>query len=237
MSILTNWIFWIIVSAIVLLLAIVGYLSESRKKSENVLNSENNISNDSKDITSSNSSDINNQATDVSSNGTVSLDDWSVMPDVSPISNGSVDPIVEQPVSAPVVEQTISSPVEQAPVVEQTISAPVEQAPVVEQTISSPVEQAPVVEQTISAPVEQAPVVEQPVSAPVEQAPVVEPSIQTSFIEPNSVFNSSIDQVASNPVPIPAEPTSVAPTPIPSDFNVASNPQPQSGIKNDIETL
>ena len=209
MSILTNWIFWIIVSAIVLLLAIVGYLSESRKKSENVLNSENNISNDSKDITSSNSSDINNQATDVSSNGTVSLDDWSVMPDVSPISNGSVDPIVEQPVSAPVVEQTISSPVEQAPVVEQTISAPVEQAPVVEQ----------------------------PVSAPVEQAPVVEPSIQTSFIEPNSVFNSSIDQVASNPVPIPAEPTSVAPTPIPSDFNVASNPQPQSGIKNDIETL
>ena len=209
MSILTNWIFWIIVSAIVLLLAIVGYLSESRKKSENVLNSENNISNDSKDITSSNSSDINNQATDVSSNGTVSLDDWSVMPDVSSISNGSGDTVVEQPASAPVVEQPVSAPVEQTPVVEQPVSASVEQAPVVEQTIS----------------------------APVEQAPVVEPSIQTSFIEPNSVFNSSIDQVASNPVPIPAEPTSVAPTPIPSDFNVASNPQPQSGIKNDIETL
>ena len=34
MNILTNWVFWIIIAAIVFVLAIIGYLSESKKKNK-----------------------------------------------------------------------------------------------------------------------------------------------------------------------------------------------------------
>ena len=247
MNILTNWIFWVIIAAIVFVLALIGYLAESRKKNKKL--EESNTSADGVSATP------NVESTPASNNevqsAPVTATDFNVMPEVNSttvsqpseiISNSNLDSTVfdasssiETP-AAPVAEQTIVQ--ESAPVVETPV-APVS-APVAEQTTvqeSAPVVETPVA--PVSAPVveqttvqESVPVVETP-AAPVVETPVapVEPTI-----EPASVFTATMDQVTSStPNPVPAEPESVAtPTPIPADVNAEVKAENQN---NEIETL
>ena len=134
MNILTNWIFWVIIAAIVFVLALIGYLAESRKKNKKL--EESNTSADGVSATP------NVESTPASNNevqsAPVTATDFNVMPEVNSttvsqpseiISNSNLDSTVfdasssiETP-AAPVAEQT--SVQESAPVVETPV-APVE---------------------------------------------------------------------------------------------------------------
>ena len=263
MSILTNWIFWIIIAFIVFILAIIGYLSESRKKSsENDISSDetNNVSNlnvSQKEVqadsnTSLSESDFNvmpeinsttvSKSSDVISNSNLGSDVFSVPPTLSgsPVMestlaiNTPAAPVAEKPVSpTTVAEAPVVTSVESAPAVNVVVS-PVE--PVVSATPAAPVAEAPVTTSVESAPaVSATPVINTP-AAPVEPLQNVNNS---SVMEPSSIFTANIGQeVSSMPTPIPAEPIpSAVPEPIPS-VNAEVNPENISTNTNDdIETL
>ena len=223
MNILTNWIFWVIIAAIVFVLALIGYLAESRKKNKKL--EESNTSADGVSATP------NVESTPASNNevqsAPVNATDFNVMPEVNSTTVSQPSEIISNSnIDSTVFDASSSIETPAAPVAEQTIVQ--ESAPVVETPVA-PVS-APVVEQTTVQ--ESVPVVETP-AAPVVETPVapVEPTI-----EPASVFTATMDQVTSStPNPVPAEPESVAtPTPIPADVNAEVKAENQN---NEIETL
>ena len=265
MSILTNWIFWVIIAFIVFILAIIGYLSESRKRSsENDISSDetNNVSNlnvSQKEVqadsnTSLSESDFNvmpeinsttvSKSSDIISNSNLGSDVFSVPPTLSgsPVMestlaiNTPAAPVAEMPVSpTTVAEAPVVTSVESAPAV-NVVASPVEPAPVVSATPAAPVAEAPVTTSVESAPVVSATPVINTSAAPVEPLQNVNNS---SVMEPSSIFTANIGQeVSSMPTPIPAEPIpSVIPEPIPS-VNAEVNPENISTNTNDdIETL
>lgn len=237
MSILTNWIFWVIIAFIVFILAIIGYLSESRKRS-----SENDISSD--ETNNVPNLNVSQKEVQADSNTSLSESDFNVMPEINSttvskssdiISNSnlgsdvfSVPPTLS---GSPVMESTLAINTPAAPVAEMPVSpSTVAEAPVV-----TSVESAPAVNVVVS-PVEPAPVVSATPAAPVEPLQNVNNS---SVMEPSSIFTANIGQeVSSMPTPIPAEPIpSVVPEPIPS-VNAEVNPENISTNTNDdIETL
>ena len=184
MGFLTNWLFWIIVFSIVFILALIGYLTESRKKNEKqqTNNSETSVPGtpevnvaDNSNVTSP--SDIG--ATLNLDNGTwssstvpsadsvkqLSNDDWTVMPTVEP-----AQPVVEQ---APAVE-----PVQ--PVVEQALAA---------EPVQPVVEQVPAAE-PVQPVVEQVPAVEpvQPAATTINSAASVQAPSQDSTVETSDIW-------------------------------------------------
>lgn len=121
MNFLTNWIFWIIVALIVFILAIIGYLSESRKKSKK--ESEDKGTEGGVTPTVSESAIENNSVQKPTDEKTETIvDEWSSMPEInsstvsssSIVSNSSLDSSVfssddSAPVSEPVKEILPSS--------------------------------------------------------------------------------------------------------------------------------
>ena len=93
MELFSNWMFWVILAAILFILAIIGYLSESKKKSK-----KKEVSNE----TSSNNS-VNNSAasveTPVQTSASAQTDDFTVMPEVKVETLNDVKPA--EPTQAP----------------------------------------------------------------------------------------------------------------------------------------
>ena len=247
MNILTNWIFWIIIAALVFVIALIGYLSESIKKNKKAEENNDSVN----DANVENNAVLTSETQSVDNTSSI-VSDFNVMPEINSnsvsqpsdvISNSSLDSDVfdvpstlETPATSveqtPVVETPVAS-VEQTPVVETPVAS-VEQTPVVETPVAS-VEQTPVVKTPVAS-VEQTPVVETPV-APIEQSSVVE---TPATIEPDSVFTANIDKPISNtPTPVPAEPAPVIePTQIPADVNSEVKMENQTvSSRDDIETL
>ena len=241
MNILTNWVFWIIIAAIVFVLAIIGYLSESKKKNKKAeddnlsSNSDNVIPTEGTNPTSVNVEQpaVNTPMTDSYYNVTPEINSASVSQSSNVISDSSLgSEVFAAPVETmPAVETPASSPVEALPAVEAPVSAPVEAVPAVETPVAAPVEAMPAVETPVAAPVEAVPAVETPVAAPVID--------NSAVIEPASVFTANIDQVVSStPTPIPAEPIpAVTPTPIPSTNAEIKADNLSTETSDNIETL
>lgn len=229
MSILTNWIFWVIIAFIVFILAIIGYLSESRKRS-----SENDISSDETNNVSN--LNVSQKEVQADSNTSLSESDFNVMPEINSTTvSKSSDIISNSNLGSDVfsVPPTLSG----SPVMESTLAINTPAAPVAEKPVSpTTVAEAPVVTSVESAPaVSATPVINTP-AAPVEPLQNVNNS---SVMEPSSIFTANIGQeVSSMPTPIPAEPIpSAVPEPIPS-VNAEVNPENISTNTNDdIETL
>ena len=132
MNILTNWIFWIVISAIVFVLAIIGYLSESKKKNKKVVNEINNdvISSDTTQNVETNSVPANDNVAQSTVSSSISDSDFNIMPEVNSvsvtqpsnvISNSSLDSNVFS------VPSTLEAPTSVQPtVVETPAPAPVQ---------------------------------------------------------------------------------------------------------------
>lgn len=221
MNILTNWIFWIIIAALVFVIALIGYLSESIKKNKKAEENNDSVN----DANVENNAVLTTETKSV--DNTSSIDsDFNVMPEIN--SNS-----VSQP-SDVISNSSLDSDVFDVPSTLETSAASVEQTPVVETPVAS-VEQTPVVETPVAS-LEQTPVVETSV-APIEQSSVVE---TPATIEPDSVFTANIDKAISNtPTPVPAKPAPVIePTQIPADVNSEVKMENQTvSPSDDIETL
>ena len=92
MEILSSWIFWVILASIVFVLALIGYLTESMKKSKK---------DEKKDTDVKDVNEVNNNVTPVSEEPVVTevkADDWMTMPEVSkPLEEVKVDSINDIP--------------------------------------------------------------------------------------------------------------------------------------------
>ena len=135
MNFLSNWIFWVIILAIIFLLAIVGYLTESRKKNKKessevkpevqpaeptvqpapTVDNSNVVSpvNPGAVLNLDNGTWNNSVPAEPVVEQTTSTDDWSVMPEVAPVA----EPVQVTPEAAPVAEPVQVTP-EAAPVAE-----------------------------------------------------------------------------------------------------------------------
>ena len=262
MSILTNWIFWVIIAFIVFILAIIGYLSESRKRSsENDISSDetNNVSNlnvSQKEVqadsnTSLSESDFNvmpeinsttvSKSSDIISNSNLGSDVFSVPPTLSgsPVMestlaiNTPAAPVAEMPVSpTTVAEAPVVTSVESAPAVNVVVS-PVEPAPVVSATPAAPVAEAPVTTSVESAPAVNV------VASPVEPASVVSatPVINTPAapVEPlQNVNNSSVMEPSSIFTANIGQEVSSMPTPIPAEPIPSVIPEPIPSVNAEV---
>ena len=92
MEILSSWIFWVILASIVFVLALIGYLTESMKKSKK---------DEKKDTDVKDVNEVNNNVTPVSEEPVVTevkADDWMTMPEVSkPLEEVKVESINDIP--------------------------------------------------------------------------------------------------------------------------------------------
>lgn len=92
MEILSSWIFWVILASIVFVLALIGYLTESMKKSKK---------DEKKDTDVKDVNEVNNNVTPASEEQVVTevkADDWMTMPEVSkPLEEVKVDSINDIP--------------------------------------------------------------------------------------------------------------------------------------------
>ena len=138
MNILTNWVFWIIIAAIVFVLAIIGYLSESKKKDNKTKEVNNDFSNDTASSNVDNVSTLTNEVQSVVNSPSVASD-FNVMPEINSttvsqtanaVSNSSLDSSVFNIPSK--VESAVSQSVEQVPVAETPATNHMEQASVVD---------------------------------------------------------------------------------------------------------
>lgn len=113
MEILTNWWFWIIIAAIVFVLALIGYLTESMKKDKKV--ETNDVSED----------DVKSEpvlATTEEPQVESKTDDWMNMPEVSkPLEEVKVDTISEVP-NVETNDVTFTNPVNVEPAASTTNS-------------------------------------------------------------------------------------------------------------------
>ena len=115
MAFLSNWIFWVIIALIVFVLALIGYLSDSKKKSESV--KEEVKKDDTSDVKTT---EVKAEESSVETNASElsPADEWSVMPGVDSVSVGEIAP-TEAPVAETPAPEVVSeiAPTE-APVVE-----------------------------------------------------------------------------------------------------------------------
>ncbi len=92
MEIFSNWIFWVILASIVFVLALIGYLTESMKKSNK---------DDKKDTEAKDDNQVNTEATPAQEEPVVTetlADDWMTMPEVNkPLEEVKVDSIDDTP--------------------------------------------------------------------------------------------------------------------------------------------
>lgn len=92
MEIFSNWIFWVILASIVFVLALIGYLTESMKKSNK---------DDKKDTEAKDDNQVNVDATPAQEEPVVTetpADDWMTMPEVNkPLEEVKVDSIDDTP--------------------------------------------------------------------------------------------------------------------------------------------
>ena len=96
MEIFSNWIFWVILASIVFVLALIGYLTESMKKSNK---------DDKKDTEAKDDNQVNVDATPAQEEPVVTetpADDWMTMPEVNkPLEEVKVDSINDMPNESP----------------------------------------------------------------------------------------------------------------------------------------
>lgn len=96
MEIFSNWIFWVILASIVFVLALIGYLTESMKKSNK---------DDKKDTEAKDDNQVNVDATPAQEEPVVTetpADDWMTMPEVNkPLEEVKVDSIDDTPNESP----------------------------------------------------------------------------------------------------------------------------------------
>lgn len=96
MEIFSNWIFWVILASIVFVLALIGYLTESMKKSNK---------DDKKDTEAKDDNQVNTEATSAQEEPVVTetlADDWMTMPEVNkPLEEVKVDSIDDTPNESP----------------------------------------------------------------------------------------------------------------------------------------
>ena len=96
MEIFSNWIFWVILASIVFVLALIGYLTESMKKSNK---------DDKKDTEAKDDNQVNTEATPAQEEPVVTetpADDWMTMPEVNkPLEEVKVDSIDDTPNESP----------------------------------------------------------------------------------------------------------------------------------------
>ena len=99
MEIFSNWIFWVCLAAIVFILALIGYLTESMKEHKTDVKKNENTNDNNKDVKPEN---LNNIDTEPQINE-VQGDDWTTMPDVQkPIDEPNDSAKTEDLFSAPV---------------------------------------------------------------------------------------------------------------------------------------
>ena len=117
MELFSNWVFWVILVAIIFSLALIGYLSENMKKSKNDNKKEDN--NESSDTTN-NVNTVNTSADTVSAPtdnvSEVKVDDWTTMPEVK------LEPLNVDSVSQPQAENP--APVSEVNTVDNVVSEP-----------------------------------------------------------------------------------------------------------------
>ena len=187
MSILSNWVFWVVIFAIIFILAVIGYITESRKKEKKApvelkteaipaaaptppVDNSNVLSpvDSGAVLNLDNGTWNNNQPVENVAVQSGLADDWSVMPEVSNSNVQNMD-ASQSGVPFPASETPV---VEPAPVAEPVVETPaVEPAPVAEPVVETPaVEPAPVAEPVVETPVVEA----TPVVEPASEAPVVE---------------------------------------------------------------
>ena len=108
MEIVSSWVFWVILASIVFVLALIGYLTESMKKTNKI--------DENKDVKEDNKIDTNVVPTQEKTEVTeVKADDWTTMPKINkPLEEVKVDNINE------VSEDKVSNDNVQAPVAEAT---------------------------------------------------------------------------------------------------------------------
>lgn len=96
MELFSNWMFWVILAAILFILAIIGYLSESKKKSK-----KKEVSNETSSNNSVNNSTASLEAveTPVQTPASAQTDDFTVMPEVKVETLNDVKPA--EPTQAP----------------------------------------------------------------------------------------------------------------------------------------
>ena len=96
MEIFSNWIVWVILASIVFVLALIGYLTESMKKSNK---------DDKKDTEAKDDNQVNVEATPAQEEPVVTetpADDWMTMPEVNkPLEEVKVDSINDMPNESP----------------------------------------------------------------------------------------------------------------------------------------
>ena len=96
MEIFSNWIFWVILASIVFVLALIGYLTESMKKSNK---------DDKKDTEAKDDNQVNVDATPAQEEPVVTetpADDWMTMPEVNkPLEEVKIDSINDMPNESP----------------------------------------------------------------------------------------------------------------------------------------
>lgn len=96
MEIFSNWIVWVILASIVFVLALIGYLTESMKKSNK---------DDKKDTEAKDDNQVNVDATPAQEEPAVTetpADDWMTMPEVNkPLEEVKVDSINDMPNESP----------------------------------------------------------------------------------------------------------------------------------------
>ena len=96
MEIFSNWIVWVILASIVFVLALIGYLTESMKKSNK---------DDKKDTEAKDDNQVNTEATPAQEEPVVTetlADDWMTMPEVNkPLEEVKVDSIDDTPNESP----------------------------------------------------------------------------------------------------------------------------------------
>ena len=96
MEIFSNWIFWVILASIVFVLALIGYLTESMKKSNK---------DDKKDTEAKDDNQVNVDTTPAQAEPVVTetpADDWMTMPEVNkPLEEVKIDSINDMPNESP----------------------------------------------------------------------------------------------------------------------------------------
>lgn len=209
-AILTNWMFWILLIAIIFILALIGYLTENRKKNEEKKVDSNVLSESQKEQVSVDSAvDNNNVVTPLNSNATLNLDngtwsnqkpletssvqpdlnsDWSEMPQV----NNTIEPVSVQKLN----EENLAS-------ANQKVQDPLVSQPAIPNTDSVNVDPASVtVDQTNTLPKQASGEVSTPI-LPVAESVSAAPTTEQLVVGPKNVTEKPLAQSGVQPTTAP----------------------------------
>lgn len=174
MDILSDWRFWVIIAAILFILALIGFLTDglrkSKKEKEEVKQPEKPEEGNVQPVA---------PAEPVTPVETAVNNDWTSMPEVKPLEEVKVDTL-ETPVEN-VAESTVETPLFEMPTEVKS-----EEAPVVEQSLETPVETVPTLDETTTF-----------VETPSVGTPEVKPE-EVAGVQPT--VQASTEQSTENPV-------------------------------------